>query len=331
MGAIADISKTTQTGMVSAAGNVICAVVRSMALETPGTLSMELVPVDRRPLPAFEPGAHIDLMLPNNAVRQYSLCGDPSDRSHYRIGIRAVAGGRSSDFVHNKLRPGDVVGLSLPRNNFPLVESGNYIFVAGGIGITPFIPMMRELGRRNRRWTLLYCIRRVEDAPFLQEIRRLGGTISLHSSEAGTRLDAASRLAAPEADTVIYCCGPEKLMIAVEAATSAWPAGAVRFEWFAPRSGDADPSSASFEVVCQASGLTVTVSPQQSVLQAVVEAGIDVMRSCEQGICGACECRVAAGEVDHRDSVLTPAQRAANRTMMICVSRAKGARLVLDI
>jgi ferredoxin-NADP reductase len=304
---------------------------RALIWEAPGVLSLELASLDGRPLPAFEPGAHIDLKLPDGTLRQYSLCGDPNDLTHYRLGIRAVSGGQSSGFVHRKLRPGDVLTVSTPRNNFPLVASKEYIFVAGGIGVTPFIPMMRDLAARRQHWTLLYCNRRNEDAPFLKEIEALGGTVSLHSTEAGTRLDVAQRLTAPQPETVVYCCGPEKLMLAVEEATSAWPEGAVHFEWFAPRSRPEGEVSGGFEVVCQASGKTLTVPPDKSILEVLGENGIEVPRSCEQGICGTCEVRVIDGEVDHRDSILSAAERAANQTMMTCVSRAKGSRLVLDL
>ncbi|MFA6265570.1 MAG: PDR/VanB family oxidoreductase [Pseudolabrys sp.] len=304
---------------------------RAMIWEAPGVLSLELSSPDAKPLPPFEPGAHIDVKLPDGTLRQYSLCGDPNDTSHYRVGIRAVSGGQSSGFVHRRLRPGDLLTVSTPRNNFPLVNAKNYIFVAGGIGITPFIPMMRELSARHSPWTLLYCNRRNEDAPFLKEIEALGGTVSLHSTEAGTRLDVAQRLASVQPDTAVYCCGPEKLMLAVEEVTSAWPEGTVHFEWFAPRSRPADEVSGAFDVVCEASGVTLTVPPEKSVLEVLTEAGIEVPRSCEQGICGTCECRVIAGDVDHRDSILSAAERAANQTMMTCVSRAKSPRLVLDI
>ena len=304
---------------------------RALVWQAPGVLSLELAAPDGGLLPAFEPGAHIDLRLPDGTLRQYSLCGDPNDSSHYRLGIRAISGGQSSSYVHRKLRPGDILTVSAPRNNFPLVDAGHYIFVAGGIGITPFIPMMREVSARGRTWTLFYCNRRNQDAPFLNEIKALGGRISLHSSEAGTRLDVAESLAAARPDTVIYCCGPERLMTAVEEATGAWPEGSVHFEWFAPRSRPADETSGSFEVVCQASGKTFIVPPDKSILAALEENGIELPRSCEQGICGTCEVRVLSGEVDHRDSILSSAERAANATMMTCVSRAKSPRLVLDV
>lgn len=304
---------------------------RAMTWEAPGVLSLELVAPDERDLPAFEPGAHIDLHLPGGIMRQYSLCGDPADRSHYRVAIRAVAGGQSSQFVHRKLRPGETIGVSFPRNNFPLVDAPRYVFVAGGIGITPLIPMMRAASAKGRPWTLLYCNKRNEDAPFLREIQALGGEVSLHSTEAGTRLDVAQQLSAARKDTVVYCCGPEGLMTAVETATAAWPEDTVRFEWFTPRSRPEDEASGSFEVVCEQSGVTLTVPPDKSVLATLNDAGIDVPCSCTQGICGTCEVRVLAGEVDHRDSILSSSERAANTTMMTCVSRARGPRLVLDI
>ncbi len=329
---MADVAELTKTEAGRAAvPETREVIVRALRYEAPGVLSLELVPTNGKPLPPFEPGAHIDLHLPGNIMRQYSLCGDPNDTSRYRVGIRSVSGGLSSQFVHRKLRPGEVIKVSAPRNNFPLIDADRYLFVAGGIGVTPLIPMMQAASARNKPWTLLYCNKRDTDAPFLDEIRALGGTLSLHSSEAGTRLDVQQRLGQVEENTVVYCCGPERLMTAVEEATAAWPADTVRFEWFTPRSRPADEVSGSFEVVCEQSGLTVTVPPEKSVLEALNDAGIPVPCSCQQGICGTCEVRVIDGEVDHRDSILSSSERAANQTMMTCVSRAKGARLVLDI
>ena len=329
---MADVAELTKTEAGRAAvPETREVIVRALRYEAPGVLSLELVPTNGKPLPPFEPGAHIDLHLPGNIMRQYSLCGDPNDTSRYRVGIRSVSGGLSSQFVHRKLRPGEVIKVSAPRNNFPLIDADRYLFVAGGIGVTPLIPMMQAASARNKPWTLLYCNKRDTDAPFLDEIRALGGTLSLHSSEAGTRLDVQQRLGQVEENTVVYCCGPERLMTAVEEATAAWPSDTVRFEWFTPRSRPADEVSGSFEVVCEQSGLTVTVPPEKSVLEALNDAGILVPCSCQQGICGTCEVRVIDGEVDHRDSILSSSERAANQTMMTCVSRAKGARLVLDI
>ena len=335
MSDIAEMTTPARTGTSSpsvTAPSSLQARVRAMRWEAPGVLSLELSAVDGALLPPFEPGAHVDLRLPDGTLRQYSLCGDPSDRSHYRLGIRAVGGGLSSTFVHRKLRPGELVTVSAPRNNFSLEDAGRYIFVAGGIGVTPLIPMMRQASAQGRPWTLLYCNKRDSDAPFLEEIRALGGDISLHSSEAGTRLDVKTQLAAVKTGAMVYCCGPEGLMMAVEEATAAWPQDAVRFEWFAPRSQATEGASGSFEVVCNVSGLTLTVPEGRTVLDVLNDAGIEVPCSCQQGICGTCETRIVSGEVEHRDSILSSAERAANQTMMTCVSRAKaGSRLVLDV
>jgi tetrachlorobenzoquinone reductase len=304
---------------------------RTMTWEADGVISLELAAPDGGSLPPFEPGSHVDLHLPSGTMRQYSLCSDPADRSRYRVAIRAVSGGLSSQFVHRKLRPGEMLAVSPPRNNFPLVEAKNYIFVAGGIGITPLMPMMREASARKSSWTLLYCNRSDDASPFLNEIRALGGEVSLHSTALGTRLDVMQKLGTVRPETAVYCCGPERLMLAVEEATAGWPEGSVHFEWFAPRSRPADESSGGFEAVCQTSEITVTVPPDKSLLAALNEAGIPVPCSCQQGICGTCEVHVLSGEVDHRDSILSQTERATNETMMTCVSRARSPRLVLDI
>ncbi|MCL2428689.1 MAG: PDR/VanB family oxidoreductase [Alphaproteobacteria bacterium] len=305
--------------------------VRAMRWEAPGVMSVEIAALDGGDLPPFEPGAHIDLHLPGNIVRQYSLFGDPADPSCYRIGVRSVGGGVASGFVHRRLRPGEVVTVSAPRNNFPLVRSERYLFIAGGIGITPLMPMMPAADAAGAPWTLLYCNKNAADAPFLQEIRRFAGTLSLHSSQDGTRLEVAKAVATPQENTALYCCGPESLMVAVEEAAAGWPAGSVHFEWFTPRSRAVEAVPGLFDVVCERSGRTLEVPPDRSVLAVLNDAGIAVPCSCQQGVCGTCEVRVLSGDVDHRDSILSSAEQAANETMMTCVSRSKGARLVLDI
>lgn len=299
--------------------------------EAPGVLSLDFMAPDGGELPAFGPGAHVDIHLPDGQVRQYSLCGDPDDRTTYRVGVREVENGRVSRVIHYEMRPGALIEVGVPRNNFPLVPSPRYLFVAGGIGITPMLPMMQAAKRAGAQWTLLFCTRRVSEAPFLDEALALGGEVSLHATEAGTRLDVTTRLAQAPADTVLYCCGPERLMTAVEEATRGWPEGSVRFEWFTPKSRPEDEVSDSFDVVCAQSGMTLSVPSNKTVLEVLTDAGFDVPRSCEQGVCGTCECRVLEGEIDHRDSILSAGEREANDVMMTCVSRAKGRRLVLDI
>ena len=304
--------------------------VKRMAWEAPGVVSVDLVAPDGAALPPWEAGAHIDLHLPTAPVRQYSLCGDPDDRSAWRIAVREVPGGVVSGLVHKALRPGAMVEAEGPRNSFPLVPSPSYLFIAGGIGITPILPMLRATQRMGAQAALLFCAKRAEDAPFLDAARGLC-KVSLHCSAEGTRLDVAAALAAMQPETLLYCCGPEPLMKAVEAAAAHWPDGSLRFEWFAPKAQPDSEGAGAFDVVCARSARTLRVEAGTSVLSALRGAGLDLPSSCEQGVCGTCECRVLEGEVEHRDSILSASERAANAAMMTCVSRAKGARLVLDI
>lgn len=304
--------------------------IRSKNREAEGVVTLILERHNLESFPAFEPGAHIDLHLPNGVVRQYSLCGEPSDLSSYRIAVRAVEGGSCSQFIYHELKTGDILKIGPPRNNFPLLRSERYLFIAGGIGITPLIPMMRQADKDRRNWVLIYCKRTGQKAPFIEEISALHGIISLHGDTQATMWNPSRALAEASSQTLVYCCGPESLMRAVEEATSGWPKDAVRFEWFKPRTIPARDDE-SFDVRCEPSGLTVTVPPGRSILDVLREAGLDVPSSCEQGVCGSCETRVIDGMVDHRDSCLSADERATNRTMMICVSRAVGKRLVLDI
>lgn len=313
--------------------------VHRVTWEAPGVVSVDLRDPDGGSLPRVEPGAHLDLHLPGGLVRQYSLCGDPADAGVYRIGVLEVAGGRGSGYVHGALRPGQLVTVGGPRNNFRFDDASGYVFVAGGIGVTPILPMIRAASRAGRPWTLHYCVRSASRAPFLEALSAMpGGEVVLHAGAEGTRLSVERLLAEPRAGTLVYCCGPERLMTAVEAAAARWPEGSVRFEWFVPRSdargaagqGTGEEGDAPVEVVCARSGITVAVSADVPILDALAAQGIDVPCSCRQGICGTCETRVIEGDPDHRDSILTEAERAAGRTMMICVSRARTARLVLD-
>jgi ferredoxin-NADP reductase len=211
-------------------------------------------------------------------------------------------------------------------------KAPRYLFIAGGIGITPLLPMIRAAAGRGTDWALHYCVRSAAAAPFLGELLALShGRVEVHAADEGRKLTVDALLAATPADVLIYCCGPQRLMEAVSAA--AQPTHDVRFEWFTPRTETVrqDAADDSFEVVCARSGVTVTVPPGTSVLEALDAAGVPVDSSCEQGICGTCETTVLEGEPDHRDSVLSDTERAAGKTMMLCVSRARSARLVLDV
>ncbi|MFJ9107885.1 PDR/VanB family oxidoreductase [Streptomyces sp. NPDC102283] len=283
-------------------------------------------------LPRWEPGAHLDLVLPSGLVRQYSLCGDPDDTGAYTVATRLVEGGRGgSREVHEQLREGQEVEVRGPRNRFPLAEAGAYVFVVGGIGITPVWPMLRSLAASGAHWRLLYGGRSRGSMPFLEEIEALdadGGRVTVVAQDEAGHPDVAAVLGALDPGTAVYCCGPEPLMDAVAAAL---PEGhPLHLERFSAAPGDATgPGSGAFEVELRRSGRTVPVAAGQSVLAAVRTAVPHVAYSCEQGFCGTCQQRVLEGEIDHRDDLLTDDER--GDSMLICVSRCRGGRLVLDL
>ncbi|MGA4848469.1 PDR/VanB family oxidoreductase [Streptomyces sp. G5(2025)] len=284
-------------------------------------------------LPPWRPGAHLDLVLPSGLVRQYSLCGDPEDSSSYTVATRLIGaeqGGRGgSREVHEGLREGDEVVVRGPRNRFPLADAPSYVFVAGGIGITPILPMLRAVQASGKPWRLLYGGRSRASMPFLEEVGKLGeegrGRVTVVAQDQDGLPDAAAFLSGTPAGAAVHVCGPEALMEAVGAAL---PEGcSLHLERFTRRAragGDA-----AFEVELRRSGRTVAVAADSTVLAAVRAELPDTAYSCEQGFCGTCRQRVLEGEVDHRDELLTDAERAGS--MLICVSRAHGERLVLDL
>jgi cytochrome P450/ferredoxin-NADP reductase len=284
-------------------------------------------------LPPWTPGAHVDLILGPGLVRQYSLCGSPSDSRTIRVAILKAADSRGgSSFVHERLHPGSVVRVRGPRNHFPLVSSPRYLFIAGGIGITPLLPMMAEASAAGAGWTLLYGGRSRASMAFADELSSYAGRVTLVPQDEVGLLDLDSALGEPQDDTLVYCCGPEGLLSAVEQRCSSWPAGALHLERFAARPAEPDTrAERPFELVLARSGLTLTVPASKSVFDVVQDAGVSVLGSCHEGICGTCEQIVLGGDVDHRDSILTGDERAGNETMMICVSRCRSDRLTLDL
>ncbi|MGW3567435.1 PDR/VanB family oxidoreductase [Streptomyces sp. NPDC000941] len=300
-----------------------------------------------RELPAWQPGAHIDLLLGESLTRQYSLCGDPADRARWQIAVQRAPDGRGgSAYVHEALTEGAAVQVRGPRNRFALRPAARYLFVAGGIGITPLVPMTAAAEAAGADWTLLYGGRTRASMAFAGQLAdRYGPKVRLVPQDESGLLDLASFLAAPTPEapntpnTLVYCCGPEPLLRAAEERCRAWPPGSLRTERFQPRTDVAGPETAagpqaeagSFELVLARSGLTLTVPPERSVLRTVEAAGVSVLYSCGEGTCGTCETDVVEGEVDHRDSVLTDDERELDESMMICVSRCRGRRLVLDL
>ena len=298
-----------------------------------GVVVLDLCDPAGEDLPAWAPGAHVDLRLPDGLTRQYSLCGDPVDRSRWRIAVLREPESRGgSAHVHDALVEGAVVQVRGPRNHFPLVPAPRYLFVAGGIGITPILPMIDAADAAGAEWELHYGGRSRRSMAFLQSLEEATGQrVILHPQDEVGLIDLESLLGTPRPGTLVYCCGPEPLLVAVEQRCAAWPEGSLHVERFAPKDVGEPVLTGAFEVELALSGLSLTVPPEKSVLQVVEEAGIDVLSSCTEGTCGTCETTVLSGEVDHRDSLLTPAEQAVNDTMFICVSRAACPRLVLEL
>ncbi|MEU1077386.1 MULTISPECIES: PDR/VanB family oxidoreductase [unclassified Streptomyces] len=303
--------------------------VAERAVPAEGVVLLRLASPTGAPLPAWRPGAHLDLLLPSGLVRQYSLCGDPADRSAYTVATRLIEDGRGgSREVHELLREGTGLVVRGPRNRFPLTPAPSYAFVAGGIGITPVLPMLRAVEAAGGAWRLLYGGRSRASMPFLDEIEKLGAgdarVTVVPEDEAGLP-DAAAFLAGTDEGAAVYCCGPEPLMDAVAAAL---PEGrALHLERFTPGAGTAQLGT--FEVELRRTGRTLTVPAGRSVLATVREELPDLAYSCRQGFCGTCQQRVLEGEVDHQDELLTDAER--EDSMLICVSRCRGRKLVLDL
>ena len=282
----------------------------------------------REHLPTPTPGAHVDLHLPDGRIRQYSLCGDPDDDGMYRLAVKREDCGRGASlWIHDHLRVGAIVHVSAPRNNFPLAETARrHVFVAGGIGITPFLPMARHLVRRAGEFELHYCARAARGAAFLSELREHCGPARLRTyfsdpaDAANARFDAERLLGAPTDDTHIYCCGPQRLTQAVRQATAHWPPDQVHFETFKPVL-DANFSPEPFDVKLASSGEILRVPADKSALEVLRAHGLALPSSCELGVCGSCECRYSDGFVIHRDSILDATAR--QDRMMLCVSRAR--------
>ena len=297
-------------------------------------VALELRAADGAPLPPWSAGAHIDVEVAPGLVRQYSLCGDLGEPDRWRIAVlREPASRGGSRGVHENLVEGHAVRARGPRNNFPLRPADRYVFLAGGIGITPMLPMVAEAALAGADWQLHYGGRTRSSMAFADELAEAHGSrVTLYPEDEVGRIDLAGLLARPDPRTLIYCCGPDGLLRAVEEHCRAWPDDALRVERFVPREAGVEaPPPGAFEVVLGRSGTTLTVPADRSLLDVLEAAGVDVDSSCREGTCGTCETTVLSGEVDHRDSLLTEAEQKANDTMFVCVSRARTARLVLDL
>ena len=309
--------------------------VAARTLAADGVVSLTLRRPDGGTLPAWTPGAHIDVLLEGDAdglVRQYSLCGQPAERGSWQIAVLREPQGRGgSAYVHDHLREGSTVRVRGPRNNFPLRPATRHLFVAGGVGITPILPMVEAAEAAGADWSLLYGGRTRTSMAFLDRLAAHGERVLVRPQDEYGLLDLAAHLDVPKEGTLVHACGPEPLLRAVQEQCAGWPPGTLGVERFAPVAATESGAAAAFELELVRSGLTLTVPPDRSVLETVEEAGVTVDFSCREGTCGTCETDVLDGTPDHRDSLLTEDERAAGDTMLICVSRSCGPRLVLDL
>lgn len=313
--------------------------VRHVKWEADGVLSLTFVDPAGADLPEWSPGAHLEIELPSGLVRQYSLCGDPNDRCRYKVAVLRELNGRGgSAEIHDTVLAGRILKVRGPRNRFELGYAEKYVLIAGGIGITPILAMAREIGDR-KPWHLYYGGRSLDSMAFREDLAVLGArNVTFVPQDTEGILDLDAIFATVDDGTEIYCCGPEGLLGAVLArAEATGRSQQVHFERFgaAPRAPEAAPPApaGTFEVRLERSGSSIQVGPEQTVLEAIREVVPGMPSSCEEGFCGTCETKVLAGEVDHRDQILSDSERAANESMFPCVSRAKGTcpRLVLDL
>jgi len=297
-----------------------------------GIVELTLADPTGAQLPSWTPGAHIDLVLDPSLTRQYSLCGSAADESSWKVGVLRDPNSRGgSAYVHEKLAEGATVRVRGPRNHFALVSSPRYQFIAGGIGITPILAMIEAAEARGAEWSLLYGGRSRASMAFLDKLGSDDRVTVWPQDEKGL-LDLASVLGTPQPNTLVYCCGPGALLDAVEEGCASWPDGSLHLERFAAKKVVASEDALdSFEVECSRSGVTVTVPEGVSIFDAVEGAGVDVLGSCMEGICGTCEADVVDGTPDHRDSILSKAERERGDTIMLCVSRSLSRKLVLDV
>ncbi|MBT2501243.1 PDR/VanB family oxidoreductase [Curtobacterium sp. ISL-83] len=315
---------------MTASGRPVRVVDRRLVAED--VVLLDLAPLDGSALPAWDPGAHIDLEITPGVERQYSLVATTADGC-WRVAVLREPGGRGgSAAVHDVLVVGQDVVVDGPRNHFGFDPDRPAVFIAGGIGITPIIAMISAAEAAGTPWELHYAGRSRARMAFADELAAAHpDRVHLAVADEGGRLDVAGLLEGPS-EAVTYCCGPRRLMDAVEAAAAHRPPGSVRVERFEP-AADADAPGEAFEAELALSGTTVRVPADRSLLQVVEDAGVFVLSSCREGTCGTCETPVLEGRIDHRDTVLSPAEQADDHTMMICVSRAaRGCpRIVLEL
>lgn len=320
--------------------STITARVQARRQEADGVISVELVCNDGGPIPGFTAGSHINLHLPEQMRRSYSLHNDPAIDGHYAVGVGRAPNSRGgSVWIHDNLAVGQILEIDPPRNNFALVEGAETILIAGGIGITPLLSMAHVLAASGTPWQLHYAVQTRGQAAFVSTLQSLAekssGEFHLHVVDEahGALLDMRAILATAGEQTHVYCCGPGGMLDAFDAMTADLGprAHTERFAGTPVEVDTVDDSTEPYELHLKQSGLTFEIDRKASILAVLKNAGLDVNWSCEEGTCGTCELKVLAGEVIHRDHVLTDAEKSEGASMMVCVSQAAGKSLTLDL
>lgn len=285
-------------------------------------VSLRLQRPDGGELPSWSPGAHVDVVV-DGLVRQYSLCGAPDDRHSWRLAVLHETDGRGgSEAIVRTVQAGSTVQVGEPRNNFPLLASRRYLFVAGGIGITPFLSMVEQASRAGAEWQLVYGGRSLASMAFLDELSQYGDRVRVVPQDTDGLLDITGLLGEPLADTSVYACGPEPMLAAVEEAMSVWPRGSLHVERFHPAGPLDTDEDVAFDVEFAASGVTATVPAGSSILEVAESLDLPVFSSCQEGTCGTCVTTLLDGVADHRDALLSADERERQDRICICVSRA---------
>ncbi|ROZ62113.1 PDR/VanB family oxidoreductase [Ramlibacter sp. WS9] len=316
--------------------NLAVKVVRK-TVEAQGIAGFELARADGAPLPPFSAGSHIDVQVPGGLTRQYSLCNDSGEQHRYRIAVlRDPASRGGSVAMHDAVREGDVIHISEPRNHFPLHHAQRSLLFAGGIGVTPLLCMAQRLASIGADFELHYCTRSPERTAFMDEIAAspFAGRVHFHhdSGPPSQKLNLQKLLSQPDPGTALYVCGPTGFIghVVDTAKGNGWPAGQIHLEYFGAAPQDTSGDTA-FEVKIASTGKTYTIAADQSVVHALQAQGVDILTSCEQGVCGTCITRVLEGEPDHRDLYFTDEEKARNDQFTPCCSRARSKTLVLDL
>ncbi|QUT06867.1 oxidoreductase [Sphingobium phenoxybenzoativorans] len=312
--------------------NGFLARIKEIRLESTGVKSFVIEAADGADLPSWSPGAHVDLALAPGMNRQYSLCGNPADRRTARFAVLKELQSRGgSIMLHDRVELGDDLDVIAVRNHFPLVTAERFRLVAGGIGITPLLAMARELDQRGLDWQLLYGGRTRAHMAFQDELEAFGDKVLIRPQDECGLLPLGKFLGTEEPGKVVYCCGPEPLIKAVEAYCAGWDESALQIERFHPKEQAPHAPDSAFDVELRRSDKMVTVHAGQSIADALEEVGVVIPRSCNEGTCGTCITKILEGIADHRDSFLRPKQRDKNNVIMVCCSRSRTPRLVLDV